>query len=255
MVARKILLVFLLSVAAVRVYASIPAPTIVSLPCRNENLVPLINYYTAKTISAQLHKEVRAETSRFSQTANGKLACITRVDIDYDDGYGDDVGWVHYSLPKTKPFSVFVSYKFAQLPSGYTLPTDSNPQLLDASLLTEMKDSQPKNKPFSNTNIPSVPIVEFEILSEARQRLLAAGWHPRKTLDPKHAFGSETDFLAAGYTEVESCAADWDYCKLNYLNAKGACLSVTSEGEEPKDAFVSGWDFSCPAKVNRQHHR
>ena len=242
MVARRTLLALILLLAAIRVYASNSPPTLVNLPCRGEDLVSLVAYSAAKTVGAQLHVVAHAQLSRFGRAPGSKLVCVARIDIDRGDSW--DVGWVDYSLPTSKPFAVYVSYKFARPPSGYTLPTDA--QLLDSSLLAEMRASQPKNKPAAYATRPNVPIVEYEVLREARQRLLAAGWRPRKTLDPKDALGSEASFLAAGYTEVESCASDWGYCELNYVDAKGTCLSVTSEGEEPNGAFVSAWRFECP---------
>lgn len=221
-------------------YAGDAAPTLVKVPCRNRQLVSLVEYFTAKTVGSQLHAQANAQLSRFAQV---KQTCMARVDIDYA-GNGD-VGWVQYSLPKHDPYAVYVSYRFVRMPDGYSLPIDTKPQMLDSTLLAEMQTAQPKANPPAKSDDVNVPIVEFEVLREARQRLLAAGWRPKVTSDWTGEPGSEASFAAAGYPEVSSCAADWGYCELVYVNAKGTCLSVISGGEEPKGAFVNTWRFGC----------
>lgn len=258
MTLRSAVFVLLLVAAGPRAQAGNPPPTLVKLPCQSVQLVSLIEYYTAETVGAQVNIPVHAQLSRFAQAKKGErsslvssdnFSCIARVDIGYQDKW--DVGWVEYSLPKEKPFAVTVAFRFAHAPGGYALPTDAKPRSLDASILTKMQSSQSNSKSGANTNGPNLPIVEYEVLGEARQRLVEAGWQPKKTLHPDDAGAREFDFIAAGYTEVDSCAIDWSYCSFNYVDANGICLTVTSEGEYPKGAYVSGWRFGCPTSDNQ----
>lgn len=249
MIIRRIAFVLILSAIGLPVHALDRGSTLVHLPCRNDKLIRLIESYTSRTVTSQLHTEARTHLSRIGQARIDEMTCVARVDIDYKGG--GDVVWVKYFLSQAKSHAVFVSFKSARPLVGYTLPQDTNPKRLEASWSTAKKITRPNRTVTVKANSPEVPIAKSEILGEARRRLLAAGWRPRITLKRKGVVGPAVTFIAAGYPEIASCAADWGYCNLNYVDTNGTCLTVTSEGEEPKSAVVSSWRFGCPIKTTR----
>jgi hypothetical protein len=93
---------------------------------------------------------------------------------------------------------------------------------------------------------PSLPIVKHENLDSARAKLLKAGWTPKVFHGASDEISEQQqEFMDAGYKETERCSQDGPYCNLDYTNAAGQCLILTSKGEDPKTAIVGGWRFGC----------
>src|SRR5690348_701942 len=71
----------------------------------------------------------------------------------------------------------------------------------------------------------NVIISKGEDFSKARAELIKDGWRPRKiTIAAPDA--PSTAFRAAGYGETESCSNTDNFCVLDYVDAKGACLRL-----------------------------
>lgn len=93
----------------------------------------------------------------------------------------------------------------------------------------------------------SLPIEKGEVFKKARAELLQAGWRPRKITvigtDP-----ANTAFHAAGYGETESCSSSDNFCVLDYVDAKGACLRLVVNYNRltPLQAWTGEWTFDCP---------
>lgn len=232
---------------ALALTSGLPPPTLIKSACRGEDIESMIGYYVEKTVGAQLEATVQAGLSDFGSVKekSGEDTCTARINVEIPGEVGD-VAWAHYQVSRRPELTIRVSFSSVRALSGYTLPTDKAPAIVHASLLAEMPPSRRKADLPAVPPGMSLPIAYLEILGEARKRLLAAGWIPKQTLHPGGDVGTaERAYMAAGYSEVDGCAVDVDVCSLDYVDAKGDCLYVTSESEKPEDAFVGGWSFGC----------
>lgn len=97
-------------------------------------------------------------------------------------------------------------------------------------------------------SIKNLPKVKDSLFSSARPKIIKAGWTPVKQPRSENEIGMQ-EVLAAGYEEVENCAATGvGACILHYKNRQGNTLKVITWGEPVKDMRVHSIECGHPNK-------
>jgi len=80
----------------------------------------------------------------------------------------------------------------------------------------------------------------------ARSLLIKQGWRPVNIHQhDDYAFmGIETEWVKAGFSELDSCAVDRASCIANYRKAK-QCLKLQTAGEDIKHMRIDSWTGDC----------
>jgi hypothetical protein len=89
-----------------------------------------------------------------------------------------------------------------------------------------------------------IPNIYNQGILQARKKLLAYGWRPKRPAEPLNG-GMDEALKAQGVIEVEACAGTgWGPCRFNYVHSKGATLAVVSRGEDSNPPIISA-EASC----------
>lgn len=94
----------------------------------------------------------------------------------------------------------------------------------------------------------SVPNIYGAPITEARERLQAAGWQPVPQPEAEGGYGQQPGLHEAGITEAVDCSGTgFGFCNYEYAQDGRGTLSVTTVGELTEDSapIVAFYDVAC----------